>query len=79
MAYNSDNLGALAYCNGFTLWHYRSSDDPAATIKAAGYFNDAAQLLTLGDIITFQDQLDVSGMRRIAVHTGTSVNTGALG
>ena len=79
MAYNPNGFGALAYCNGFTMWHYRSSDDTAAAIKAGAYFNGAAALLTLGDVIVFQDKADISGMRRVAVHTGTVVNTGALG
>lgn len=79
MAYHPDGLGVLAYCNGLTVWHYRSSEDPAATIKAAGYFDAAAPALTLGDIIVFQDSADVSGMRRVSAHTGASVTTAALG
>jgi len=79
MAFDPDGLGALAYCNGFTMWHYLSADDPAATIKSAGYFDDAAHLMKRGDIVVFQDSSDVSGMRRVAVHTGSAINTGALG
>jgi hypothetical protein len=29
MAYRSKDLSALAYANGFTLWHYRTSDAAA--------------------------------------------------
>lgn len=33
-----------------TLWLYRT-EDPAATVDTAGYFNAARGLLTLGDVI----------------------------
>ena len=41
MAYNSSNLSALTYANGFTLWHYKTNDT-AAVVDTAGYFNNAA-------------------------------------
>jgi hypothetical protein len=50
MAYNSANLSVLAYSNGFTLWHY-TTRDTAANLEAAGYFNKAADLLRVGDVI----------------------------
>ncbi len=50
MAYESKNLSALTYANGFTLWHYRTSDLPAE-IDNAGYFDEAARMLRVGDFI----------------------------
>lgn len=50
MAYQSKNLGALAYANGFTLWHYTTTDT-AATVDTAGYFNLASDMLRVGDMI----------------------------
>lgn len=50
MAYASKNLSVLAYANGFTLWHYTTAD-LAATVDTAGYFNAAADMLRVGDII----------------------------
>lgn len=50
MAYSPDNLSALAYANGFTLWHYRTPD-LALNVDTAGYFNDAAAMLRSGDFI----------------------------
>ena len=41
MAYQSKNLSALGYANGFTLWHYRTTD-LAAEVDNAGYFSPAA-------------------------------------
>ncbi len=50
MAYQSKDLSVLAYANGFTLWHYTTADT-AATVDAAGYFNPAASMLRVGDIL----------------------------
>ena len=50
MAYLSKDLSVLAYANGFTLWHYTTTD-AAGTIDTAGYFNPAADMLRAGDII----------------------------
>jgi hypothetical protein len=50
MAYEPENLSALSYANGFTLWHYRSTD-AAAEIDNMGYFNQAAKMLRVGDFI----------------------------
>ncbi len=50
MAYDPKNLSALAYANGFTLWHYRTSDT-MADLATAGYFNKAAGMLRVGDFV----------------------------
>jgi hypothetical protein len=50
MAYESKNLSALGYANGFTLWHYRTTD-LAAEVDNAGYFNPASRMLRMGDFI----------------------------
>jgi hypothetical protein len=50
MAYSSHNLSVLAYANGFTLWHYTSPDD-GAVVDTTGYFNGAADMLRVGDMI----------------------------
>ena len=39
-------------------WSYKTGDDAQATINTAGYFNDAADLLTVGDLI---DAIDSAG------------------
>ncbi len=57
MAYNSSNLSALTYANGFTLWHYKTNDD-AAVVDTSGYFNDAAGMLRVGDFIFGNFDLD---------------------
>lgn len=50
MAYMSKNLSSLAYANGFTQWHYTTTDT-AATVDAEGYFNAASDMLRVGDRI----------------------------
>ena len=50
MAFQSKDLSVLAYANGFTLWHYTTTDD-AATVDTAGYFNDASDMMRAGDMI----------------------------
>jgi len=50
MAFSPKNLSVLAYANGFTLWHYLTTD-AASTVDDRGYFNDAADMLRSGDMI----------------------------
>jgi hypothetical protein len=50
MACDPKNLSALAYANGFTLWHYRTGDT-MADVSASGYFNPAASMLRVGDFV----------------------------
>jgi hypothetical protein len=56
MAFSLRNLSVLAYANGFTLWHYKSGQDPLAQASAAGYFADAADLLAPGDMVMLSGQ-----------------------
>ncbi len=50
MAYKSKDLSVLAYANGFTLWHY-TTIDAAAVVDTSGYFNDASDMLRVGDMM----------------------------
>lgn len=50
MAFVQKNLSVLAYANGFTLWHY-TTPDAAAVVDTTGYFNAAADMLRVGDMI----------------------------
>ncbi|MFM7689941.1 MAG: hypothetical protein ACKPAC_10880 [Alphaproteobacteria bacterium] len=53
MPFIATNLSVLSAANGFTLWHYRTTDTRAQT-EAAGYFAPAADRLRIGDIILVQ-------------------------
>ncbi len=50
MPFLSKDLSVLAYANNFTLWHYTTPDTAAAVI-AANYFNNAASMLRVNDLI----------------------------
>lgn len=50
MAYDPHSLSVLAYANGFTLWHYGTSDT-ANEVDSTGYFNTAVEMLRGGDMI----------------------------
>ncbi len=50
MAYNPQNLSAISYANGFTVWHYRTND-PSAEVFAPGYFAYSSAMLRDGDAI----------------------------
>lgn len=60
MSYDKTKLGLLNETNGFRLWHY-STPDTAATVDTAGYFNAAASVLQVGDVIIAQ--VDTDGTR----------------
>jgi hypothetical protein len=55
MAFNASNLTALAYGNGFTLWHYTTVDDAIADINTSGYFDEASDMLKVRDVIIVVD------------------------
>ena len=57
MAYNPDNLGALSYANGFTLWCY-TSPDSAESIMMPGYFEMARSMLRRGDVLLISSRID---------------------
>jgi hypothetical protein len=48
MAFTATDLSVLAYANNFTLWHHATKDSSIAT---AGYFNSAAGMLGVNDLI----------------------------
>lgn len=50
MAFSSKNLSVLAYANGFTLWHY-TTVDLATDVDTSGYFDDATDIVRVGDMI----------------------------
>jgi uncharacterized membrane protein len=66
MAYQSKDLSALGYANGFTLWHYRTGD-LAAEIDNAGYFNGASRMVRVGDFILLNAGLLTTPTHGVAV------------
>ncbi len=50
-AFKIKDLSVLAYGNGFTLWHYTSADTLTEVTTTSGYFDSAAEMLRVGDMI----------------------------
>jgi outer membrane protein assembly factor BamB len=76
MAYDSSNLSALTYANGFTLWHYKTPD-VATDVDTSGYFNEAAAMLRVGDFIFANANVGAtmqSGVFIVASNSGGVVN-----
>ena len=57
--FKARNLSVLAYANGFTLWHYITSD-VAADVDTADYFADARDMLRVGDFIIANTNRDAT-------------------
>ena len=45
------NLSVLAYAQGFTLWHYRADAAGLDRVAERGFFNDAADMFSAGDMV----------------------------
>ncbi len=71
MAFASKDLSVLAYANNFTLWHYTTFDSSVVT---AGYFNSAASMLRVNDLII--TNLDTDGIPSTVFYIVTA-NTGS--
>ena len=48
--YFAKNLSVIGYANGFTLWHYRSTDS-VSDVLAGGHFDEAADMLRVADLV----------------------------
>ena len=70
MSFALRNLCVLAYANGFTLWHYKAGSDPLDDVSGQGFFADAAEMLTAGDMIMISAQ-DGGRLAAVAVAQGT--------
>lgn len=74
MAFNAANLTALSYGNGFTFWHYTSAD-AIATVNTAGYFNDAANMLAVRDVMIVVDSnTPTTSLVSVLSNTGSVVD-----
>jgi len=59
MSYKLENLSVLAYSNNFTQWHYKS-EDGIKSILGKDYFNDATDMLRVGDMIIVNSGIDAT-------------------
>ncbi len=78
MAYSSTGLSAAGgqskAGNAPQIWTY-SSADAIATVNTSGYFNSAASLLKVGDLIYVYDTVNVLGhLVYVNANSGTVVD-----
>lgn len=74
MPYNAANLTRLAGASGVSLWHY-STTDTIADVNTAGYFNAAANMLGLNDVII---AVTSTGGTPVVSHTYVNANSGTV-
>ncbi len=67
MAYSASDLSVLAYANNFTLWHFTTTD---SAITSGGYFNKAADMLRVNDLIIANIDTDGTASTAFYVVTG---------
>jgi hypothetical protein len=73
MSFVASDLSVLAYANNFTLWHYTTED---AAVTSGGYFNKAADMLRLNDLIIANVDTDGTPATKfyiVTANTGSSV------
>ena len=52
MAFKNRDMSVIAYANGFTLWHYKTTEDNIPQITVLDkYFSKIYTLMNVGDII----------------------------
>ncbi len=77
MAFTASELSVLAYANNFTLWHYVTTDN---AVTAGGYFNNAADMLRVNDLIIANVDTDgtpATVFYVVTANTGSSVTIAA--
>ena len=74
MAYSAANLTRIGGASNGDLWFY-SSTDTIATVKTEGYFNDAANMLAVRDVIIVVDSnTPTTNLVNVLSNTGTVVD-----
>lgn len=73
MAFDAANLTRLAGGSGVSLWHYTTADT-IATVNTAGYFNNAANMVKLNDVII---TVTSTGGTPVVSHTYVNANNGS--
>lgn len=74
MAFNAANLTRLAGGSGVSLWHYTTTD-AIADVNTAGYFNSAANMLNVNDVIL---AVTSTGTTAVVSHTYVNANSGTV-
>ncbi len=74
MAYSAANLTRIGGASNGDLWFY-SSTDTIATVNTEGYFNDAANMLAVRDVIIVVDSnTPTTNLVNVLSNTGSVVD-----
>tara|TARA_R110002020_G_scaffold322862_1_gene538596 strand:+ start:304 stop:567 length:264 start_codon:yes stop_codon:yes gene_type:complete len=74
MAFSATGLSRLAGASNINLWAYTTTDAIAA-VNSAGYFNDAANMLAIRDVIIVADtNTPTTSFVSVLSNTGTVVD-----
>jgi hypothetical protein len=74
MAYAASGLIRLAGGSGFNLWGYQTADAIAA-VNSANYFNNAANMLNVRDVILVMDSnVPTTSWVTVLSNNGTAVD-----
>lgn len=74
MAFSASGLTRLAGASGVSLWHYATTDT-IADVNTAGYFNSAANMLAINDVII---AVTSTGGTPVVSHTYVNANSGSV-
>jgi hypothetical protein len=74
MAYTASSLVRIGGGSGRALWYYTSADT-VADANTAGYFNDAASMLNLNDLIM---TVTSTGGTPVITHAYVNANNGSV-
>lgn len=74
MAFSASSLSRLAGASDVSLWHY-STADTLADINTSGYFNSAANMLHVNDVIIAVTE---TGGTPVVSHTYVNANSGTV-
>jgi hypothetical protein len=74
MAFTPASLTRLAGASGVSLWHY-STADTIADVNTVGYFNAAANMLNVNDVII---TVTSTGGTPAVTHTYVNANSGTV-
>jgi len=74
MAYAASGLHRMAGASGVNLWIYQTAD-PIATVNTTGYFNNAANMLNVRDLIIVMDtNVPTTNFCTVLSNTGSVVD-----
>ncbi len=74
MAYSASGLTRMAGGGGHNLWYYDSADALSA-VRASGYFNDAASMMNVGDVVfVYDNDAPTLGISVVLSNTGSVVD-----